>query len=343
MLYKKVLMFLILATTIATQGNGTEQWTWLFTKKFTQKEIVSNKIRNSLVFAKQNVPSFCQLIFSWNAFRPTKGHFSFYAQVRDAKTHQWHEWHKMIDWGKDIQQSYLHKGPVTEYCHVRLEVPKESLADGLRIKIVPSENADLSLLKAIAVNISNLTKFKLVPHAQHGNFPSIVINDIPQQSQMILEHPRAEHMCSPTSCSMLVSYLSKKTVNALDFAHKVYDQGLDSYGSWPFNTAHAYEQCNGTFLFHVARLHSFADIYTKLQQSIPVVVSVRGPLVGAPREFKNGHLILVVGWDQKLKKVICHDPAFDNNQKVTTLYDINSFCNAWARSHHLAYLAEFVR
>lgn len=207
---KKVLiMFLFFIPIIVT----AEQWTWLYTKKFSEPEIIKNKSRTSLVFSKQNIPHFSQLIFSWNAFRPTQGYFSFYAQVRDAKTRQWHDWHKMIDWGKDVQKSYLHKGPVSEYYHVRLEIPKSNLADGLRIKIVPSDNADLSLLKALAVNISNISKFTLLPHNHYQNLPSIVIDNIPQQSQMILEHPRAEHMCSPTSVSMLVSYLNYATIS----------------------------------------------------------------------------------------------------------------------------------
>jgi hypothetical protein len=344
MMIKKnnAIFFILLTASGIYNTSDAEQWTWLFKKKFSLNEIDSNKKRNQLLFSKTNIPNFSQLIFSWNAFKPTKGHFSFYAQVRDAKTQQWHAWHKMIDWGKNIQQSYLNKGPITEYCHVRLEVPKMNLADGLRIKIISSEGSDLSLMRALAVNVSNLTKFNCNIPDLSKQLPTIIIKNIPQQSQMILDHPRAEHMCSPTSCSMLVSYLHKNQIHALDFAHNVYDKGLDSFGSWPFNTAYAYEACNGAILFHVARLNSFNDLYAKLQKSIPVVVSVRGQLDGAPREYKNGHLLLVIGWDQRQKKVICHDPAFENNHDVLKAYDINSFCNAWGRSNHLAYLAEFV-
>jgi hypothetical protein len=338
MTQRRIAQWIFLGIITLFAENYSKQWTWLFTKKFSAPEIAGNKKRDSLVFSKLNVPLFNQLIFSWNAFKPTQGHFSFYTQVRDAKTHKWHEWHKMVDWGNTIQQSYFSTGPVTKYCHVRLEVPHHKLADALRIKIISSSNADLSLLKALAVTLSDFTKFELIP--PQTNLPSIEIQGIPQQSQMILDHLRAEHMCSPTSCSMLVSYLSKSTICPLNFAQNVYDKGLDSYGSWPFNTVHAYEQCKGKIFFHVTRLNSFADLYAKLKQSIPVVVSVRGPLAGAPREFKNGHLIVVIGWDQQSKKVICHDPAFDSNDKVTTRYDLDSFCQAWARSHHLAYLAE---
>lgn len=317
----------------------SEPWTWLYTKKFSDKEKVENSMRPILLFSKNSTPLFNQLIFSWNAFK-SDGFFSFQVQVRDAKTKQWHAWHKMMEWGNNTQQSYLHKGPSTEYYHVRLEVPPTQLADGVRIKITPYRGANLALIEAIAVNISNFGQFR--PHDQllFDTLPSLKISGVPQQSQMVLDHPRAEHMCSPTSCSMLISYLTKNPLNALDFALGVYDKGLDTFGSWPFNTAHAFECCQGTIFFHVARLNSFSDLYTKLQQNIPVIVSVRGDIKGAPREFKNGHLIVVIGWDQQHKKVICHDPAFSTNNDVLVSYDVTSFCKAWDRSYHLSYIAE---
>jgi len=326
--------FMLIGATTSQQ----EQWTWLFTKKFSKQELQSNKKRTSLIFCKKDVPEFNQLIFSWNAFKPQSGHFSFYAQVRDAKTKKWHDWHKMVDWGKSIAQSYCTKGTKTEYKHVRLEVPPHQLADGLRVKIISHNRADLGVIHALSVNISNMAKFTLP--STTPQLPSLNIPNIPQQSQMILSHPRAEHMCSPTSCSMLVSYLNHKPIDSLSFAENVYDQGLDSFGSWPFNTAHAFEQCGGAIYFQVTRLNSFYDLYAKLKQSIPVVVSVRGQLEGAPREYKNGHLILVIGWDQQAHKIICHDPAFESNQTVPTCYNFNSFTKAWGRSHNLAYLAE---
>ncbi len=327
------MLFFLMNTTSA------QQWAWLYTKKFSSIETRNNQKRNHLLLAKEDTPFFSQMIFSWNSVKPAQGHFTFYAQVRDAKTREWHIWHKMIEWGNNIQKSYLHKGPVTQYSHVRLEVPKDVLADGVRIKIVPNNQADLSAMKSLSVTLANFNTFN--QQSQHYyNHPSLFINNIPQRSQMILEHPRAEHMCSPTSLSMLISYLKKYHINPLEFALNVYDEGLDSFGSWPFNIAQAYQACEGKLLFYVTRLNSFDDLYTKLKQSIPVVVSVRGPLEGAPREFKNGHLILVIGWDKEKQRIMCHDPAFDANQLVLTSYDINSFCKAWARSHHLAYIAE---
>ncbi len=73
---------------------------------------------------------------------------------------------------------------------------------------------------------------------------------------------------------------------------------------------------------------------------MPVVVSVRGYLQGAPQEYKQGHLLLVVGWDQATQSVICHDPAIFGDQVVEYAYDLSDFLRAWELSHRLAYVVD---
>ena len=324
----------------ASINKKNDAWTWSYKKEFSAAEIVKNTQRETIVFCKTGMYPFSQLIFYWNAFRPEKGHFSFFAQVLDEKN-KWHDWHPMIDWGKDIQKSYFNTAlSGTKYCHVRLEMPPTILGQGVRIKVVACDGANLSSLRVLGVNVSNLLAFKEEHPSGIELLPTVMINGISKQSQMVLDHPQAEVMCSPTSCSMLTSYLKKQPVNAVDFACNVHDEGLDSFGSWPFNIAHAFEQCDGDIFFRVARLPSFIELHSMLQKSIPVVVSVRGKLDGAPREYKNGHLLVVVGWDQEKQKVICHDPAFETNEKVYIEYDAKSFFDAWGRSRHLSYIAE---
>lgn len=316
------------------------EWTWSYKKDFTATEILENTNRKQVLFCKNDIPLFSQLIFYWNAFRPEKGYFSFHAQVLDGKN-KWHDWHTMINWGKDIQKSFSNEGTTgTKYCHVRLEMPPKRLAKGVRIKVVAHDGANLSSLRSLGINVANLSAFNEEFNHAINLLPSVVINGIPKQSQMVLDHPKADVMCSPTSCGMLMSYLKKQPLNTLDFALGVYDYGLNSYGSWPFNIAHAFEHCEGEVFFKVMRLPSFFELHSMLQKSIPVVVSVRGKLQGAPKEYNNGHLLLVIGWDKQKQKVICHDPAFDQNEKVYMEYDIKSFCTAWGRSRHLAYVAE---
>ncbi len=325
---------------ISVVNAQNDRWTWLFKQDFPPEYV--HKDSEEMVFSKVGVPLFNQLVFSWNGFKPKEGHFSFFAQVRDAQTGQWHDWHHMIDWGAQIQKSYFSRAKSgTVHYYVRLELPQSKHADGLRIKASVAQGASLNLLQSINACISNLAQFKPATCDAHiEGLPSVHIPLVPQQSQLVLEHPKADSICSPTSCCMVSSFLSNMEIDPVTFANGVYDHGLGAYGSWPFNTAYAFELCKGTFYFRVARLNSFFDLHKQLQRKIPVVVSVRGQLKGAPKEYNKGHLLVVTGWNQESKKVICHDPAFDANQKVCVEYDIDAFCAAWARSHHLAYVAE---
>ena len=84
-------------------------------------------------------------------------------------------------------------------------------------------------------------------------------------------------------------------------------------------------------------------IIGQLAQGIPVTVSVRGTLDGAPKAYDNGHLLVIVGWNAKKKAVICHDPAFDNHQYVLKQYPVQSFIRAWENSRRLAYWVDPVR
>lgn len=344
LLKKKFNLFLSIFSlcTMSILGIYCEDWTWSYRKKFTVNEAKELAKKPNVVFSKVPVPNFNQLIFCWNAFRPTKGYFVFYVQPRDSITKQWGEWYKMIEWGSGgIQKSNCIKrknGPC--YNHVRLELPKDKLADGFKFKVECQNGADLSGLRLLGVSISDFSKFKPTNiGSEILKYSPIHIKNIPKRSQMVLNHDDSKEMCSPTSTSMLIEFLSKKNIDPVDFANKVYDNGLGSYGSWPFNTSCAFESCPSHF-FRVIRMNSFSDLYSYLTKGLPVIVSVRGKLPTAAKEYESGHLILICGWDPKNKKVICHDPAFDSDGKVLHKYDLEDFLRAWERSHHLCYIVE---
>ena len=318
-----------------------KQWTWLHRKSFTESEQELNKQKRSLAFAKTDLPPFTQLVFSWNAFRPKHGHFTFYAQVRNAATKKWSKWHRMITWGSQEQKSFKTQSDgMSSYHHVRLESATDLSADAFAIKMASDDAADLSLVKSFAVNLSNFNEFNSESDSVMALARSVYIKGVPRISQFELSHPRNDGLCSPTSCTMLTSYLIAEQIDPIDFAEKSHDQGLDKYGSWPFNVAHAFERSHGKILFAVTRLNSFKNLYDHLCKGIPVVVSVRGHITGAPRVYHNGHLLVVIGYDSKTKEVICHDPAVPESKLGKKRYDLKNFMQAWERSHRLAYLAD---
>ncbi|HZW61330.1 MAG TPA: C39 family peptidase, partial [Candidatus Babeliales bacterium] len=310
-----------------------------YQKVFTEQELTENTAQKSIIFAMDELNPFNQLVFTWNAFRPAQGYYSFSVQARDAKTKKWSQWYKMMEWGANTQRSFLTKGSPGKYEHVRLELGNHH-ADAFRIKAVACEGATLANMKAIFVSLSDFHKFNLENAGHVTDLPSIVISNVPKKSQMLLDHPRNNQLCSPTSCSMLISYLMGQDIDPVEFAEKAFDTGLGAYGSWPFNMAHAFERCKGDLFFATARMNSFANLHQRLQKGIPVVVSVRGYLEGAPKEYNSGHLLMVIGYDADNQRVICHDPAFNHEAAIVQQYDLRGFLDAWERSHRLAYLAE---
>lgn len=327
---------------ILCQDETQNSWSWLLYRTFTDEELEIHKNKSQIFFSKENVSPFTQLIFSWNALRPSKGHFSFLVSAHDAKTNAWGSWHHMIDWGADAARSYASKSDgIAHYNFVCLKMEPDKLGDGFRIKAIAHDGANLSLLHAYAVSLSDDNKFKTeVLDQRVASLSSVHIRNVPTISQFDLSHPRNKTLCSPTSCSMLTSFLSQKNIDPIAFAEKAYDNGLSVYGSWPFNMAHAFEVCEGRYWFFTSRLNSFVGLHQRLKEGIPVVVSIRGPLEGAALPHKNGHLITIVGFDAKKQEVIVHDPAWTKDRGTVRRYALKHFLEAWERSRRLTYLAQ---
>jgi len=328
---------------LSSKAKQEEHWSWTYRKIFSDDEKFWNIGKKNLTFEKTETPDFSQLIFSWNAFRPKEGYFSFFIQSK-SQNNGWGQWHKMFDWGADIQKSYFSKSDFTNYVYVRLESCLGAMLNAFRIKIESHKGADLGLLASFTVCITNFKKFKNQKIDHKLSFlPSIHIKNVPKQSQRTLDHPDSACLCSPTSCSMLTGFLTQTFVDPISFAAGAFDYGLQEYGSWPFNVAHAFERCDGEVVFSTVRMNSFSDLHESLMNGIPIVVSVRGYLQHAPKEYNNGHLLIVVGWDANKKNIICHDPAFYTDKSTEVKYLLGPFLRAWEKSHRLTYVAEPLR
>lgn len=340
-------LFMILTMCLAQffvvySSDKSGEWTWLHRKTFTDTLRAANVSKKSLIFTDDALAPFTQLIFSWNALRPEKGHFSFFAQVRDAATKKWGEWHAMADWGAGVQRSYMSKGDgFSSYAHVRLEIENKKSADGFRIKVEPRDSAHLGLLYGLSVTTSHFDLFKSESSDEVAQkMKTIILSGVPKIAQFALDHEDNHRICSPVSCAMVVQYLTGEVKNPLDFVAGVFDAGLSVYGSWACNVAHAFDVCRGTAYFCVKRCNSFLDIHKQLARGIPSVVSVRGTLPGGLKPFSQGHLMVVVGWDSITREVLCHDPAADEHHMVIKRYPLEDFLRAWERSHRLTYAIE---
>lgn len=301
--------------------------------------------RRAIVVEKNLPLNATQLLISWNILRPSQGYFTLYTQTFDNAHHTWSDWIKMARWGAQNQQTFFYKGEGKQpsFHHVRLHAATGSPIAKCRVKIEAHDGASLQAVFRVSICAINLSAFK--PELGAGKkfaFASTQIDNVPRVSQMALKHVDRTCICSPVSMSMVVSYLTGIQESPYDFADSVFDDGLNGYGSWPFTVAHAFDRCHGSHYFAVVRLNSFAELYRFLAKKLPVVVSVRGPMRSMPRghTYADGHLMVVTGWDSEHKRVLCHDPAFDNNYDVAHSYPINDFLAAWERSMRLAYVIE---
>ncbi len=163
-------------------------------------------------------------------------------------------------------------------------------------------------------------------------------------SQMALDHPRHRDLCSPTSTTAVVRYLlNDPEIDPLLFAEQSWDQQFDIYGNWVLNVAEASSLLGPSWNCWVEFLSCFQDVYHRLLQGFPVVVSVRGPLPGSALPYKNGHLLVITGYDHQLQQVLCMDPAFPSNCETLVWYSLGDFLAAWERRGKIAYLFELAK
>lgn len=334
---KTILLFLSVVSLRAE-----EPWARTYKHIYSDKEMHSNKYKDELKISHYDATPFTQLVFSWNAHRPKQGTFTFYVRVKDHATGAWDQWHKMVEWGNDVQKSHFSRGNHSTFKYARLEMDNNKKGSAFQVKVARNgKKAPLSYVKGVMVTAADFTRFKIEPYNERGkNLDSCRVSDVPKKSQIVIDHPRANALCSPTSVSMVVEALTGKKMDPLLFANYVYDEGLDVFGNWGFNMAHAFEEGQNQTVFYTTRLNSFTDLHVLLKKNIPVAVSVRGNIPGGKKEYKQGHLLVVVGFDAKTKKVLCYDPAFNTNAEVDKQYDLQHFIVAWEKSHRLTYKPE---
>ncbi|HVF14022.1 MAG TPA: C39 family peptidase [Acidimicrobiales bacterium] len=151
-----------------------------------------------------------------------------------------------------------------------------------------------------------------------------------------------EVWCSPTSTSMVLGYWSGDTgpceprVRAA--VAGVYDWVYDGHGSWPFNTAYA---ATAGLETHVDRFTSMSEVEPWIAAGVPVVISYSwkdGSLTGAPVPASDGHLSVIVGFDDSGNPVV-NDTAARSDGEVQRTYLRSELEDLWVgKSGGVAYL-----
>ncbi len=340
LVYGGVLFYFLVVITTAL---GSEQKDSSFTRLYAHQVSAAGEESANASYAwhQQGVLPFNELIVSWNALRPKTGKYAFWVRLKGK---EWSGWLKYAEWGAAGQQSFSSRNNRARV-NVDSVIPRDGLATEFEVKVEATGGAELSdvrTLYACASNLNNYAVAKSIPGLESG-----FIDNVPQQSQMILKHQRAKDMCSPTSTSTVLSYFLTKAdgsfdrgeiVDPVDFAALAHDDGHDIYGNWVLNVAAAYDVSGGKIPCCVKRLTGFHALHDCLLRDCPVVVSVQGPLKGSATPYQSGHLMVVIGWDATAKRVLCIDSAFGTNNATKVWYDSDEFCKAWGRRKNLSYV-----
>lgn len=282
----------------------------------------------------QDSIAFDDLLISWKARRPSPGG-EYLISVRIYRD-GWSIWLPYAAWKEDSQGSFEAKTKcgITHYQDtIHVDAPA---ATGFQIEVEAKGSASLDNFYALHVSVSKTTELDF--RIMTGNL-SMINLDVPRLSQMLINHPRHKHLCSPTSTTAVIRYLQKNSeADPLDFALNSYDHNFDIFGNWALNTSQASSMLKNDYHCWVQRLNGFEELHGYLLRGFPVVVSIKGDLTGAPQPYMQGHLVVVRGYDSTNRRVLCMDPAFPDLDDVYVAYALEEFLEAWHRRNYVAYL-----
>jgi hypothetical protein len=276
----------------------------------------------------ETLPPFREAILTWNGERPSRGLFRFWIRV---KTDLWSQWLPYADWGSAGQST----GASEENAFVldQDELRVRRTATGIAVRIDSIGGADYSCLRSLHLYADP------IPVAPSISMDTSLRLPVPGISQMALSHPRCRDLCSPTSTAAVLRFLNT-SVDPLILADYAHDQFHDIYGNWSLNIAAAAQILGSSWRCWVEKLSGLPALYQRLLRGLPTIVSVRGPLPGAPLPYDRGHLLVVTGYTPSDQTVACMDPAFSADEQTHVVYQWDDFSAAWNRRGRLAYIFE---
>ncbi len=286
---------------------------------------------------EEGLVPFDELMVAWNGARPSAGRYLISVSV---KGDEWTPWLLYAAWASDGQMSFSSEtlGGRVRLFQDALELKGER-ATAFQIKIEAEGGASLESIHALHVytNGDRIDEPRPMPEVAKA-----IYLPVPGLSEMALDHVRHKDLCSPTSTTATLRYLSGRLIDPLHFAASVWDGGFDIFGNWVLNVAQGASELGSSWNCWVERLDGFDAIYSRLLRGVPVVTSIRGPLPGSALPYARGHLVVIIGFDPLEKKVFCMDPAFPRDEETHVSYDLDDFVQAWQRRGRVAYIFEKV-
>ena len=292
----------------------------------------------ALIWEVTDITPFNMAIISWEGKRPT--HERVYRFQVSVFIDEWTPWIDYAYWSSTNQHTFSHhlsNGRLSTDQDIIL-VNANMKGTGCRVRL--KAEGPVYLENIIRIHLSAIDRdIHKVDLGSLSYFEHSIHLDVPGLSQIALNDERRQRLCSPTSLTAVIRYLTGTShISPLNFADAVLDTAFDIYGNWVLNTAQAAHELGERWRCFPAFLRSFDQILERLGCGIPVIVSVKGPLRGGAFSYESGHLLVVKGFDPKEKRVYCMDPAFSTDRSTSVDYDLQDFINAWRRRFGVAYM-----
>ena len=264
-----------------------------------------------------------EAIASWNANTPSGSWVEVQFRTQYDGT-RWSKWYILGIWAADTttveRHSVQSQGDADGFVAVDTFVStnKKEVTNKFQLKLRLFSANGIVTPSIQNASVAYSTEAPKSASASAGNLANwdTFIN-LPKCSQMVYPDG-GEVWCSPTSTSMVLGgwgYMpgicEPRVRNAVE---GVFDWVYDGHGNWPFNTAYASAVTQGTarpLEGYVARFTSLEKVEEFVKAGVPVIMSIawgNGDLTGADIASTNGHLLVLVGFDDQ-GNPIANDPA----------------------------------
>lgn len=286
--------------------------------------------RNICYVEANNIDTFNEILISWNAERPIQGYYEIDLSLFINNT--WSHKISYAKWAENDQIVYS-----DTFSSVLRNLFQTNLAKGFRVFLKSCNNANLDSIWGLHISTLNIERHK-VKSTEINEYYNL---KVPKISQWHIEHEQPEDLCSPTSVTSVLHFLNKN-IDAKNFAAKVNNNGI--YGIWCLNISQAAHELGNKWNCYVTRFESFDQIINFLKRSLPVIVSIKGPISGSTYPYKNGHILVVRGYDSNSKQVLCMDPGFHEINETYVNYNLDEFMISWGeRRKGLVYIFDPIK
>ena len=279
---------------------------------------------------------FAEAVASWAAETPEGTWLE--ARVRASVARRWTRWYSLGVWAETTATAARHSVPGQR------DEDGEVATDVLRLAArAQSFQAELLLFSMRADVLPRVRAFSVVTSTPGAGRPYRAdraawgtVLEVPRRSQMVYPDG-GEAWCSPTCVAMALAHYGID-VAVPDAAADTYDWAYGGSGNWSFNVAYA---ARFGLDAHVARFGSLFEVERAILGGVPIVTSYaweRGELDGAPVDRSDGHLGVVIGFDERGDPVV-NDPAAPRDDEVRRTYPRWQFERQWLlRSGGAAYV-----